>query len=305
MLPIIASIFEIFVDELLNVDTFKQQEEIKRIVEQDKVLWSQGKTKERKLILRESIKKFPTNFELKSLLLNTLYFQTAEETEEGKQYQIETIELANYILEKCLIDKYRYSAMQTLVQVYSWQHEFDKAKEIANKMPSMWSSKEKLMDFALRDDELVKHLQENIVRGIEWFNQTIIRLSGEGVDGEKSKILLKFVKIIEIIFENNDYGFYNERLSYIYLHCALDSAMVKKIEETLNYLRLAKEHALVYDEIKDPIHYTSFLINKMIFDPNKSLRSSNKSCLDIVLKYTEYKQFDFIREHDEFKKILK
>lgn len=33
MLPIIASMFEISVDELLNVDTFKQQEEIKRIVD--------------------------------------------------------------------------------------------------------------------------------------------------------------------------------------------------------------------------------------------------------------------------------
>jgi hypothetical protein len=100
MLPIIANIFEVSVDELLNVDTFKQQEEIKLIVEQNKALWVQGKTKEREIILRESIKKYPTNFELKSLLLNTLYYQTAEDTEEGKRYQKETIELANFILEK-------------------------------------------------------------------------------------------------------------------------------------------------------------------------------------------------------------
>ncbi|MDY0139117.1 MAG: helix-turn-helix transcriptional regulator [Candidatus Izemoplasmatales bacterium] len=304
MLPIIANIFEITVDELLNVNTFKQQEEIKRIVEQDKVLWSQGKTDEREMILRESIKQFPTNFELKSLLLNTLYFQTAEDTEEGKKYQKETIELANYILEKCLIDEYRYHAMQTLVLVYKWQHQFDKAKEIAYKMPSMWSSKEYILTNSLKGDELFSHLQENIGKGIEWFCFTIKQLSDEYTDGSKSKVLLKFVELLNIIFENKDFGFYNERLSNIYLLCAIDSATVKNVEETLHYLSLAKEYALAYDEIKEPVQYKSILLNKLIYEPSKNLRSANKSCLDQVFAYSGYKQFDFIRDHEEFKKII-
>ena len=305
MLPIIANIFEITVDELLNVNTFKQQEEIKRIVEQDKVLWSQGKTDEREMILRESIKQFPTNFELKSLLLNTLYFQTAEDTEEGKKYQKETIELANYILEKCLIDEYRYHAMQTLVLVYKWQHQFDKAKEIAYKMPSMWSSKEYILTNSLKGDELFSHLQENIGKGIEWFCFTIKQLSDEYTDGSKSKVLLKFVELLNIIFENKDFGFYNERLSNIYLLCAIDSATVKNVEETLNYLSLAKVYALVYDEIKEQVKYKSLLMNRIIYEPNKNLISANKSCLDQVLAYAEYNQFDFIRDHEEFKKIIR
>lgn len=305
MLPIIANIFEVSVDELLNVDTFKQQEEIKLIVENDKALWFQGKTKERELILRESIKQFPTNFELKSLLLNTLYYQTAEDTEEGKRYQKETIELANYILEKCLIDEYRYRAMQTLVLVYNWQHQFDKAHKIANKMPSMWSSKEYLLTNSLKGDELFSHLQENIGRGVEWFFFTIKQLSDGYTDGTKSKMLLKFVELLNIVFENKDYGFYNERLSNIYLHCAIDTATVKNVEDTLNYLNLAKVYALAYDEIKEQVQYKSILMNRIIYEPNKNLLSANKSCLDQVLAYAEYKQFDFIRDHEEFKKIIR
>ena len=78
----------------------------------------------------------------------------------------------------------------------------------------------------------------------------------------------------------------------------------KNVEETLHYLSLAKEYALAYDEIKEPVQYKSILMNKLIYEPSKNLRSANKSCLDQMFAYVGYKQFDFIRDHEEFKKII-
>ena len=46
-------------------------------------------------------------------------------------------------------------------------------------------------------------------------------------------------------------------------------------------------------------------MKNIIYEPQKVLLSAKKSCLDEVYSYMEYKQFDFLRNLDEFKDIKK
>ena len=73
MLPIIASMFNVTIDYLLDMDSYKTKEEIDKTLEQVDILFNEGKTKEREVILENALKKFPNNWDIKYRLMG-VYF---------------------------------------------------------------------------------------------------------------------------------------------------------------------------------------------------------------------------------------
>ena len=61
LLPIIASMFDVTIDYLFDMDTYKINDEINKIKEQDDMLFNQGKIKERELLLENALKKYPND----------------------------------------------------------------------------------------------------------------------------------------------------------------------------------------------------------------------------------------------------
>ena len=89
MLPIIASMFNVTVDYLLDMDSYKIKEEIDKIIEQVDLLFNEGKTKEREVILENELKKYPNNWNIKYRLMGvyfTISFTYIEYQEEKKFY---------------------------------------------------------------------------------------------------------------------------------------------------------------------------------------------------------------------------
>ena len=62
MLPIIANMFDVTIDYLLDMDSYKKKDEIDKILKQVDILFNEGKTKEREVILENALKKYPNNF---------------------------------------------------------------------------------------------------------------------------------------------------------------------------------------------------------------------------------------------------
>lgn len=56
MLPLLANMFDVTVDYLLDVDTYNKEKEIPDIIVQSIVLFNQGKTKEREELLEFALK---------------------------------------------------------------------------------------------------------------------------------------------------------------------------------------------------------------------------------------------------------
>lgn len=59
LLSIIASMFNVTTDYLLDMNSYKMKEEIDKVVEQDNLLSNQGKIKERENLLLEALKNIP------------------------------------------------------------------------------------------------------------------------------------------------------------------------------------------------------------------------------------------------------
>ena len=73
ILPILANMFDITVDDLLEVDVHKKEKEIKKIIENDWMLSNKGKTKEREELLVDALKKYPNSWQIKNSLMD-VYF---------------------------------------------------------------------------------------------------------------------------------------------------------------------------------------------------------------------------------------
>ena len=82
LLPILANMFGVSVDFLLDVDVKKKEAEINEIIEEYSVLLNQGKTDENLILLEEAIKKAAEEAARKAAAEEAEEAEESEETEE-------------------------------------------------------------------------------------------------------------------------------------------------------------------------------------------------------------------------------
>ena len=226
LLPILANMFGVSVDFLLDVDVKKKEAEINAIIEEYSFLLNQGKTDENLILLEEAIKKYPNSWEIKDALLH-IYF-TKSFDPDLKEYTDKAIKTANEILEKCVDDNIRYGAMQTLVLIYTSRKELDKAKQIVEKLPMMIITREWFWPDVVTGEDRIHATQNIFDRFVDMFYLKLITTYGRADAGKRDIPLLKFKQFLDIVYEEGDYGFYHIRLADIYNMCAFDQARIKK-----------------------------------------------------------------------------
>lgn len=306
ILPILANMFDITVDDLLEVDVHKKEKEIKKIMENDLILSNKGKTKERESLLVDALKKYPNSWQIKNLLMD-VYFTFYINYDKG-EYAIKTIKLAEDILEKCAEDEIRYSAMQTLIHIYLGKRELDKAKQIVNRLPDMYVTKDWFWPDVVKGEERIKATQNIFVQLVDMFYLKLVTTFGRAEVGKRDIPLLKYKELLDIVYENGDYGFYYLRLHDIYWWCAKDQAQIKDKNKTIEYLSKAKECLNNWLDIyknKEGIKHTSFLVDRLIDNPTKWAFSHNPiNYKNDFINNLKLEIFDFIREDEEFNNIL-
>lgn len=296
LLPIIANMFDVTIDYLLDMDSYKMKEELKNIIEQDDKFANQGKVKERENLLLQSLKKYPNNWDLKSRLLSVYHVQTANDEETDEYYQQKAIELGHNILDKCNVDEYRYRAIQTLCFVYDWTNQTDKAIQIIEKLPDSFITKDSLMLDLVKGPEKNIKCAEYITTLIELFHFTIdtMRLSVEDTIKAKEKE----IEILKVIFDNDDLHWYNSLLSDAYEVIARMRARVNNKEEMIMNLEKAFEYAKKKDEIQQEgkvLTHTSVLVKGYECDPTKWIASNEFNHVEItkerIKDFKEYKKY--------------
>ena len=306
MLPRLANMFDVTVDYLLDVDIYKKEKEIEEILTKDEILDNQGKTKERKELLEEALKKYPNSWKIKSSL-ETVYF-TLSVSYGDKECEEKAIKIANEILDKCNDDQIRYLSIQTLIFIYSNRKELKKASEMVDKLPRMIITSEWLRPDVVTGEARIRATQAIFSSLVEMFYSKLTTTFGREEIGKRDKQLLKYQDFLNIVYEDGDYGFQNIRLSEIYLLCAKDQAAIKNKEKTLDYLYKSVESLKKWFEIynsKKEIKHTSFLVDRLTI--NSAMWSfSNDPCYqkDELIKEIEKEVFDFIREDEKYREII-
>jgi tetratricopeptide (TPR) repeat protein len=221
----------------------------------------------------------------------------------------EVISLGERILTGCTDDKLRHNAIQILCYTYPNVGETEKAVELAKKMPSRWLSSEILLGNIYSGTKRFETNQENLLNDIDFLNSGMRFNSAPLDDGSKPHstedlilIRKKFISILEIMFEDGNYGFYRQTVAWTYIEMAIFYAWLKEYDNAIDSLKLAAEHSIKNDEEYNPENkYTCLLFRGMKFGGIWHNISENDSMHQ--LEEMKDSAFDPIKQNKNFIEI--
>lgn len=268
-LPILANIFNVTVDYLLDVNINDNDKIIKQIYKQSWDLCVKCNYKDAEILLEEKIKIFPNSYFLKNELLKIYYILMNDFDKE--LYQNKILMLANHMIDNCLIQEYRFSAIQTLIVLYASQGKYDLGKELLELLPDISYSKDMLKEHTLKGEEKELAIQEQTSNILNMFENIVYKLMFKYPMGKRSSFILKYKELLDLIYEDKDYGAYNYQLYFIYLQCAKDCALIFDKDKMLKYLEQAINHLELLFSLKEKkitIKHSSFMVNRIEDNPN-------------------------------------
>lgn len=131
LLPAIASMFGVSIDELFEYDHFKTEERIMEIVyNAAEIRGTEPKRAEE--MLREALKRYPGN----EILLNNLLYTIRSPARDA-----EVIVIAKTLAESARYDDVRYDALRILAETYSRAGKLALAEEAIEKIPEIYFTK--------------------------------------------------------------------------------------------------------------------------------------------------------------------
>lgn len=302
LLPILANIFEVTVDELLDVDVYKKEHDIKSILEENQKYKHTGEVEKSIELLRKSLNKYPNSFEIMKQLKNALLmYYCAKDVERGYLLD-EIIELCEKILNKCNDNKIRESATRDLVFVYPRVGEREKAKKLAEEQPSIYMCKEHLLEDVLEGEELDELLKGNVISITERFHGIILSMSVKKDPQMKINLMNKYLELMNLVFEDSNMGFYHERMYRSYLSNARNYAKLNKMKESIDNLLYCINHAIKL-EASTITKYDQLLLDGLVDDTSKIQTNSTLTNKEFISSYIYRRDMSLVRESSRFKEV--
>ena len=302
-LPVLANIFEVSADVLLEIDITKskKQYEINDFTAKYAELHSQGKTEERLKLSRDMQKKYPNDETVRYYLMRALQNGYMDESFD------EIVMLGEQLLKSANME-YRMGAIRGLCLTYLHKGDRGKALQYADMIPRA----EDLHVHVLEGDALAEHCQNYFWKlGCQMYLYTknLIDCKEAGyTHDEKHSMLKTLYDVFNMIFQNQDFGLWNERLAKICFFMAIESAKCGNSEKSLEELELMIAHIENYKAI-DEISHTSLFVNKIKVSKECVTKHTEETVARSSLRYLNNKEnegvFNAVNDDCRYKKIKK
>lgn len=311
-LPILANLFEVTTDYLLGVDIEQKNKKINEIIETAAKEWGKGLSAKGAEILREGLKAYPDNHKIMLDLMSCIWRvkDFPENKEKRDILTQEVIDLGEKILENSTDTEIRNNAIQLLCYTYSEANQIDKAVELANKMPSRYTSRDALLKGVYIKSKRFDVFREDLCAVIADLYGDMIHNCAPLDDGSKPytakemvEICQKYLNIMDILFEDGNLGFYRESVALVNLDAAYNSMLLDDCVQTISFLKMAAQNAIIYDTKYEPDDkYTCILLRGIKF--GGVLHNINKNVCKRIIEEMQNRVFDKIRNNDEFISII-
>ena len=278
-LPILANIFEVSADVLLEIDIAKskKQSEIKEFTAKYAEFHSQGKTEERLNLCRAMLKKYPNDETIRYYLMRVLQNGYVDESFD------EIVALGEQLLNSTNM-QFRTGTIQCLCYTYLHHGNKEKAFQYADMIPPAMD----LRLHVLEGDELVEHCQNYIWKVCDrmyLYMKYLIDCKDAGYTHEEKHTMLKSLyDMFHIIFSNEDFGFYNDRLTRISFFMALESGKAGEFDRAIDEL---EKMVLYCEKFKNftEIDHSSLFVNKIKFSRKDISKHSEETLGHAYLRY--------------------
>ncbi len=292
-LPVLANIFEVSADILLEIDITKskKQSEIKEFATKYAELHSRGKTEERLKLSRAIQKKYPNDETVRYYLMRVLQNGYIDESFD------EIVSLGEQLIESTNIE-YRMGAICGLCFAYLHKGDRTKAMQYADMLPQT----QDLHTHVLEGEALIEHCQNylwNVCGKMSFYLTRMLDCKESGyTHDEKHSMLNTVYNIFQMIFPNKDFGFWNDRLSKLSFFMALESAKIGEYEQAIKELELMLDHVEKYQSFTE-ISHSSLLVNKIKFNKNDMAKSSEETLAHTCLRYLDRNEAVFASIKDD------
>lgn len=308
LLPVIANVFGVTIEELYGSGNSEQTNKIKEYETEYARLCACGDNVGRVRFMRRAAAEYPNNFMFLNYLARSLY-RCGEPAKNAK----EIISLCERILEDCTTDHIRFSALQTMARIYSEIGEKESALRYANEIPRMYSSREFVLREILTGEEKAKQLQENIFFLTYNAGKMLTYLAsddygiGESLSPEEKIHIIKTANnLYETLIDDGNYLMLNAKFYWHYEMIAQNYALMGDTDAAMENLLAAEKFAIeadkFFDEGKEQ-RYTALCVNTLTAKPDGILRHWEGSNCEKLYKMIQYKCFDPIHDNPEFKAL--
>ena len=310
LIPTIAAFFDISTDKLMGVDEVAEKKAVDRYLKDFQAAISVGNIDECIRIARAGIAEFPNNYALLNKLMYALFVATSDDADivdwkENKQkYDAEIVALGERIMKYCPDTNIKYEATDRLAFHHCEMGRKQQGRAIYETFPPMAYCKEWSLKWALSDDEELPHWRKFILQAYYALSDGLWQLVDLVSDEDAVTVCEKSHALDHIIFDNdppsdswcsaNHYFDYAKRL-----------VKVNRIEEAIENLKICIKHDYKFENRPDEIKTTSLLIGERIKKRTDFATADSRPLHEIICdKWLAEKEFDAIRDTEEFKAIL-
>lgn len=275
----LASYFNVSTDEILGLDTAKNEEKIKQYLDESNRLAAIGKAHERFELITKAYSEFPNDWRIiEAYMWQLNYDPNCVEPYGNEVHKDELYRLCERVLDECTIDKTRYAALSIIGGLYELDGQREKTIETAKRFPSYWMTEGEELEHIYdcengEEKEWFSQLRENIWDLTSLFHVKIrnAALTAKDMDPyEQIKHLKKAIALIKMIFDDGDYGFYYQDLSDLYIWIANRYVMADDLDSAFENYELGFACAKAEDELPKITTHTSFLVRGKVFDRSET-----------------------------------
>lgn len=310
-LPIIASFFNISVDELLGINQAKIEEEITTLLDEYDNLSSSQSRKE----MLEKMKQISPN-DFRVLLRELGYLVHFCDLKENST-RIKSI--YDNIQKNCNIDRIRICATRHIIIYYADLSKLDNSlvpfsdvEKMLENMPYMRDGQEFISSYLYqkRHPQYYSKIQEAIEEGIGLVNTSVAHYylydDSFSID-YKIKMLGNILDIKNMIYDDGNYG--EQWLQVIYEYGTLGYLYFQngKEELSLKFLEICAKLAAKFDSMDRYTKMNSMLFKDRVFDKNKlgaNFSATKRMKYLFVEKYPLSNEFKQTKEFRAIMKIL-
>ena len=306
LLPAIADYFGITIDELMGMESYKDEREIEKLFEKCQEYDRKGHVKKSIKLLQNAAKKYPTNYTILMHLVKEMNFEYCDDAVHEKQNSEKVIEISTRVLNECTDRHICNSVTNEMIVAFKKLGRMEEAIDIAKEQPTIWETSNFRLIELLTGDELVTHCKNTVLQFVLATYSVLVKLADLDFANDKMTIrdriavVDRILKMLELVYEGN-YGYESRLVSCMHRAIAAMEVLEGNMDETLDHLEKAAEYAVIYDTQPDKIELTSTLLDGIeCKDHYRNFSWTECSELNEKLKQERY---DIVRETERFKAI--
>lgn len=269
VLPL-ASYFSVSTDELLGLDAAMTEEKIQNVISEKNRLCALGKTHEAFDLIARAYQDFPNDWRIiEEYMWHLNYDPNCVEPYGNEVHKEELYRLCKQVLDECTLDKVRYSALSILGGLYVLDGQLDKAIETAKRFPTLLHTQEKELQgcYGKGSKEWWIHTRTGLAEFAEYLMVDIRNMALQVEDPHESiRILQKAIALIELLFDDEDFCFWNYHLAELHIWIAHRCVRAHDLDAAYNHFETGLQYAKAYDDLPQTAVHTSFLVRGNVFD---------------------------------------